>query len=142
VLARIGVRAVCVRRLTQADAPGPQFVTLSPRLALLEASLERAAAVALERRVRLSLRDLPLCVAPRLRPLMAAPESERWLTADGQAAPRGATAPGCPTCPGTPYCAGRAARLRAALRLGRVRPPQPTWRRASPRASPSSATAR
>jgi len=106
VLARSGLRAVCVRRLTQADAPGPQFVTLSPRLALLEASLERAAAVALERRVRLSLRDLPLCVAPRLRPLMAAPESERWLTADGQAAPRGATAPGCPTCPGTPYCAG------------------------------------
>jgi MoaA/NifB/PqqE/SkfB family radical SAM enzyme len=106
VLARLGVRAVSVRRLTQADAPGPQFVTISPRLALLEQSLERAAAVALDRRVRLALRDLPLCVAPRLRPLLATPESERWVAADGSAAPRGASAPGCPSCPGAPYCAG------------------------------------
>lgn len=106
VLARLGVRAASVRRLTQADAPGPSFVTLSPRLALLEASLERAVAVALERRVRLTLRDLPLCVAPRLRPVLAAPESERWVTADGLARPRGETAPGCPSCPGAPYCAG------------------------------------
>lgn len=106
VLARLGVRAVSVRRLTQADAPGPQFVTLSPRLALLEPYLERAAAVALERRVRLAFRDLPLCVAPRLRPLLATPDSERWVGADGTAAPRGAFAPGCPSCPGAPYCAG------------------------------------
>ncbi|HSP96972.1 MAG TPA: radical SAM protein [Candidatus Dormibacteraeota bacterium] len=106
VLARLGVRAVCVRRLTEADAPGPQFVTISPRLALLEQSLERAAAVALDRRVRLALRDLPLCVAPRLRPLLATPESERWVAADGHSAPRGEAAPGCPSCPGAPYCAG------------------------------------
>ena len=106
VLARLGVRAVSLRRLTEFDAPGPQFVTISPRLALLEASLERAAAVALERRVRLALRDLPLCVAPRLRPLLAAPESERWIADDGTSAPRGAHAPGCPSCPGAPYCAG------------------------------------
>lgn len=106
VLARLGVRAVCVRRLTQADAPGPPFVTLSPRLALLEPYLERAAAVALERRVRLVLRDLPLCAAPRLRPLMAPADGELWLGADGQPTPRGAHGPGCPTCPGAPYCAG------------------------------------
>jgi MoaA/NifB/PqqE/SkfB family radical SAM enzyme len=106
VLARLGVRAISVHRLTQADAPGAQFVTLSPRLALLEPSLERAAAIALERRVRLTLRDLPLCVAPRLRPLLAAPDSERWIAADGRALSRGAAAPGCATCPGAPYCAG------------------------------------
>ncbi|MBX3025693.1 hypothetical protein KF840_12370 [bacterium] len=106
VLARLGVRAVSVRRLTQADAPGPQFVTLSPRLALLEPSLEHAAAVALERRVRLVLRELPLCAAPRLRPLLAPPGSERWIGADDTPAAPAAGAPGCPSCPGAPYCAG------------------------------------
>lgn len=105
VLARLGVRAITARRLTEPDAPGAQFVTLSPRLALLEPHLERAAAVALERRVRLSLRDLPLCIAPRLRPLMATPDSELWLRAGG-AAPRAASGPGCHTCPGAPHCAG------------------------------------
>ena len=106
VLARLGVRAVNVRRLTQADAPGPQFVTLSPRLAQLERYLEGAAAVALERRVRLALRDLPLCAAPRLRPLMAPADGEVWLDAAGRAIDRGTHGPGCPTCPGAPYCAG------------------------------------
>jgi MoaA/NifB/PqqE/SkfB family radical SAM enzyme len=106
VLARLGVRAVSVRRLLHADAPGAQFVTLSPRLALLEPYLERAAAVALERRVRLVFRDLPLCVAPRLRPLLAPADAERWVAADGSTALRAACAPGCASCPGAPYCAG------------------------------------
>lgn len=105
VLARLGVRAITARRLTEWDAPGAPFVAQSPRLALLEPHLERAAAVALERRVRLSLRDLPLCVAPRLRPLMAAPDSELWLSADG-AAPRATAGAGCAGCPGAPHCAG------------------------------------
>jgi MoaA/NifB/PqqE/SkfB family radical SAM enzyme len=107
VLARSGVRNICVRRLHALDVDGAaQFVPLSPRLELLGESLESAATLALERRVRLQLRALPLCVAPRLRPLFAAPESELWVLADGSARPRGAFGLGCATCPGAPECAG------------------------------------
>jgi hypothetical protein len=105
VLARVGVRAVCVRRLTGADVEAARFVPLSPRLGLLDVSLERAATVALARRVRLTLRDLPLCVAPRLRPLFAAPDSELWV-GERQVAPRASATPGCASCPGLPRCTG------------------------------------
>ena len=106
VLARVGVRTVCVRRLTAGDADGPTFVPLSPRLSLLEKSLEEAAAVALQRRVRLRLRDLPLCVAPRLRPLFATADSEGWVMPDGTVRTRAEAGIQCPTCPGWPQCAG------------------------------------
>lgn len=106
LLARLGVRTIAVRRLMAHDAEGAAFVPLSPRLAPLEASLEHAATVALERRVRVSLHDLPLCVAPRLRPLFAAPDSEAWVMADGSVRTRGDAGPGCVTCPGPPHCAG------------------------------------
>lgn len=106
VLARLGVRGVCVRRLTAQDTNGAEFVPLSPRLALLEKSLEQAAAAALQRRMRLWLRDLPLCTAPRLRPLFAAPASEAWVMQDGTLRRRAEAGVGCPACPGWPECAG------------------------------------
>jgi MoaA/NifB/PqqE/SkfB family radical SAM enzyme len=106
VLARSGVRSICVRRLHGLDTEGAEFVPLSARLELIGDSLEHAATLALERRVRVRLRDLPLCVAPRLRPLFAAPESELWALPDGSARVRGAAGLGCATCPGMPECAG------------------------------------
>lgn len=106
VLGRIGVRTACARRLTEHDASGPEFIPLSPRLALLGESLAAAAASALRQRVRLRLYDLPLCVAPRLRPLFAAPASERWILSDGRVGPRTEAAPGCASCPSLPHCAG------------------------------------
>ncbi|MBI3784747.1 MAG: hypothetical protein HY270_15245 [Deltaproteobacteria bacterium] len=106
VLARLGVRTMHVRRLTADDVDGPTFVSLSPRLSLLGDSLEEAATVALERRVRLSLRDLPVCVAPRLRPLFAAADSELWVMADGSLRSRNASGQGCAACPERPQCAG------------------------------------
>jgi hypothetical protein len=106
VLARIGVRAISVRRLTARDANGSELVPLSPRLALLEGSLAAAAAAALRQRVRLRIFDLPLCVAPRLRPLFAAPASERWIMPDGSLGSRTEAGPGCATCPGLPHCGG------------------------------------
>lgn len=105
VLARLGVRTIWLRRLTVHDTDSIRFVPLSPRLELLEQSLEQAATAALEQRVRLSLRDLPVCVAPRLRPLFAAPESEAWVL-DGSVQTRVEANPGCATCPGWPQCAG------------------------------------
>lgn len=106
VLARLGVRSLCIRRLTANDADGPEFVSLSPRLDLLGESLEKAAALALQRRVRLVFRDLPLCAAPQLGPLFAAPDSELWILPDGSVRPRAEVGPGCATCPGPPECIG------------------------------------
>lgn len=106
VLARIGVRTICVRRLTERDENGSEFIPLSPRLGLLEDSLAAAAAAALRQKVRLRLYDLPLCVAPRLHPLFAAPASEYWIRPDGSVGPQTETGLGCPTCPGAPRCAG------------------------------------
>ena len=116
VLARIGVRAVCVRRLAAENVDDLAFVPLSPRLSLLEKSLEDAAAAALQRRVRLRLRDLPLCVAPRLRPLFAAPDSERWVLPDGGLRARAEAGVGCATCPGSPHCAAATGRSAAPAR--------------------------
>jgi len=106
VLARIGVRRLNVRRLLASDANGLEFIPLSPRLELLGDSLERAAAVALERKMRLSFFDLPVCVAPRLRRLFAAPGSELWVTPAGDVSARSEAGPGCVDCPGLPECAG------------------------------------
>jgi MoaA/NifB/PqqE/SkfB family radical SAM enzyme len=106
VLARVGVRTVCVRRLTAHDTDGVEFVPLSARLALLEPSLEAAAHVALDRRLRVYLRDLPVCAAPRLRPLFAPADSESWLLPDGSVQTRTEEGLGCATCPGPPHCAG------------------------------------
>lgn len=106
VLTRLGVRAINLRRLTAAQTDGVDFVPLSPRLELLEKSLEQAATVALAQRATLTLRGLPLCVAPRLRPLFAPADGEIWVAADGSTVTDGAPPLGCVTCPGPPHCAG------------------------------------
>ncbi len=106
VLGRTGVGSVTLRRLAAEDANGLEFIPLSPRLELLRESLEEAATVALGRKMRLVLRDLPMCVAPRLRPLFAPFGSELWVSTDGVVAPRSAAGLGCVDCPGEPACGG------------------------------------
>lgn len=106
VLTRVGVRSLCLRRLAAADVDRAAFAALSPRLSLLAGDLERAATTALQRRARLVLRDFPVCVAPRLQRLFAAPGAEVWLGGDGTAGARVAPGPGCPDCPGDAHCAG------------------------------------
>lgn len=106
VLAHSGVRNVCARRLTAAEAPGAEFVPLSPRISGLEGALETAAALSVKRRVRLILRDLPQCTAPRLRAIFAPADSEVWIQGDGSRILRTTADRGCPTCPGAPQCSG------------------------------------
>lgn len=106
VLARVGVRTIQVRRLRERDTDPTLFVPLSPRLSLLNPWLEEAASAALGRRSRLVLRDLPVCVAPRLRRLFAAAGSEGFLAADGTEIPAVPVATTCATCPGLPVCSG------------------------------------
>lgn len=106
VLTRLGVRALRARRVTADETGLVEFVPLSARLELLEKSLEQAATIALERRAILTLHDLPLCVAPRLRPLFAPPDCEIVVLPDGSVQSRADTELGCALCPGLPHCAG------------------------------------
>ena len=106
VLTRAGVRTISLRRLNAVDVSPLEFVFLSPRMSLVADDLERAATTALQRRVRLAIRDFPLCVAPRLRRLFARSDSEVWLTADGSVDARAEPGAGCAACPGAPACAG------------------------------------
>lgn len=106
VLTRVGVRTISLRRLTAVDVEARELVLLAPRLSLLADDLEGAATIALQRKVRLVIRDFPVCVAPRLQKLFARSDAELWLTTDGVVPARVAGGPGCPQCPGAPRCAG------------------------------------
>jgi MoaA/NifB/PqqE/SkfB family radical SAM enzyme len=106
VLTRVGVRTISLRRLTAVDVESRELVLLAPRLSLLADDLERAATIALQRKVRLVIRDFPVCVAPRLQKLFARADAELWLTTEGVVPARAASGPGCPECPGAPRCAG------------------------------------
>lgn len=106
VLTRVGVRSLYLRRLTANHVGAAEFVPLSPRMTLLGPDLEQAATVALQRRAQLSIRDFPLCVAPRLRRLFSPPDQEICITVAGSAADRAETGPRCQTCPGPPSCNG------------------------------------
>lgn len=106
VLTRLGVRTIHMRRLTAAETDGFDMVPLSPRLELLEKPLEEAATLALERRARLVLRGLPICVAPRLHPLFAPPDSEVIVAPDGSVQVCSEAELGCSNCPGLPQCGG------------------------------------
>jgi MoaA/NifB/PqqE/SkfB family radical SAM enzyme len=106
ILARLGVRSVVLRRLTQGDVEPVEFVPLSPRMDLLPESLEKAATVALERRMALTFRDFPLCAAPRLRPLFAVAGSEVWIDGAGNETERSPRGMGCAACPRDARCAG------------------------------------
>ena len=74
-------------------------------MSVIAGDLERAVTVALQRRARVAIHDFPVCVAPRLQRLFAAP-GEAWVAADGTLESRTASGPGCPGCPGVPVCAG------------------------------------
>lgn len=106
VLTQVGVRSLCLRRLTAMDVGASEFVALSPRMTLLASDLERAAAVALQRRARLVIRDFPVCAAPRLQRLFASPDREIWVTSSGAAEARVESGPRCQSCIGPPACNG------------------------------------
>lgn len=106
VLTHVGVRTLCLRRLTAVDVGASEFAALSPRMSLLAEDLERAATIALQRRARLVIRDFPVCVAPRLGRLFAGPDGETWVIGDGAVEHRVEGGSACPGCPGIPRCGG------------------------------------
>lgn len=110
---RLRATALHLRRLVERGHASGEPVMLLPRLGLLEPHLEQAAAVALRRGMRVTLRDFPPCAAPGASALCSPPGHLRWLVAEGVgwramadalqgASPRQR----CGRCPGLPACAG------------------------------------
>ncbi len=112
VAAHVGASALFLRRLVRRGPAVDAFVTLSPRIGLMEPWIEEAASAALRHGMSVNLEGLPRCAAPALPPHVFAPPP-RWLVPSGPAWTRAAAAletPSgqvrCPSCPGPPACAG------------------------------------
>ncbi len=109
LVARLGASAVEFHRVVCRGPAARSFVTLAPRLGLLEPLLHAAVSAAEDHRLAVRVVGFPRCVAPRAAD--AAFGTEAWVVPDGLgelaahlAAP--APLPGCPTCPGRPACDG------------------------------------
>ena len=108
----LAVRTVHLRMIRGRGAAAGEMVMLSPRLALLEPYLARAARASALAGVRLVLHDVPLCAARDAARCRAPHRSVRWLGATArwrQIAALLADPPhvsGCAACPGLPECAG------------------------------------
>jgi len=152
LLLRLGATHVRLRRVRRRGPAAAAFITLSPRLGLLEPFLEEAIQRALDGGATVSLDGLPRCAAPRapagvfaarervVLPAGAGMAALFALLADPPAGPPCPACPGGPTCPGAPadYLAafGRA-ELDSEVDLPPVRPiARPRARGALPEAPP------
>lgn len=139
LLAGLGVSAVRIRRLRRQGPAGQRYVTLSPRLGLLESFLEAAVHRGRDAGVAVTLEGFPRCAAPRVPAGAFAPDGQ-WLVPAGwppDALPQPmAVVPGCGRCGTEPTCAGAPADYVArfgrtefdsetALPLGRPHPRPP-----------------
>ncbi len=125
LFARLGARAVTLRRPVARGPMAGQDITVAPRLALVSKELERAAAVAARSGLHVRVEGFPACTAPGLRPHQLAVGAVRWaLPPQGRwpfLQPRfepPAHERGCATCPGGTACAG--APTDYTLRFGRA----------------------
>lgn len=137
LLGRLGVSRLQVQRLRRRGPAAAAFVTLSPRIGLLEPILEAAAQRAREAGMDLRIEGLPRCAGPRLPAAGLATHFEcehlpedAGLTGLAAALAPEAPAPGCPACPGLPHCAGAPADYVA--RFGRTEIDSETGARPQP----------
>ena len=117
LVARLGVRALWIRRLRAAGAAAADFIALSPRLGMVRAPVEEATLLAEEGGLTVRIEGLPRCTIPGA--------AHRLDTGLEPAAP--AASP-CATCPGLPSCAGAPQDYTARfgwVELWRQAPPQP-----------------
>lgn len=109
LLLRLGVRALRIRRLRRQGPARERFVTLSPRLGLLEPYLEAAVERALTAGCAVVVEGFPHCAAPRVAGAAFGAES-RWVAPAGwppDALPQeGMTMRGCGRCADTARCRG------------------------------------
>lgn len=111
VFARLGAKAVSLRRVTARGPALDDDVALLPRLALLQTELEAAVQIGVRRGVRVSIEGVPQCAAPGTAAWHLAGDAVVWaLPATGPwpfLAPRleaPTSGPGCTRCPGQPVC--------------------------------------
>lgn len=88
---RLGAAGIWLRRVRPQGAAAADFITISPRLGLIRASVEEAVRIAGDLGASLWVSGIPRCVVPG---------AAEQLCADGAAATP------CIACPGAPACAG------------------------------------
>jgi hypothetical protein len=105
-LYRSGIRHVGFRMLEREGASTDAYITLAPRIGLLEPALEAALLVALRHDMKVTLQGLPHCASPRFSYLHRG--ASTIVTPAGVDAPHPTPSPsggcgGCtPECPGAP----------------------------------------
>ncbi len=108
LLVRHGVSAIRFRFLQRRSEAAEDYISLAPRLGLLQPLLEDAVRQALRHDVSVSIEGVPLCAAPSFPGCQLPNEAVEWLYPQGlgPAAPPAGSTPACPGCPGSPACDG------------------------------------
>lgn len=111
VFARLGAKAVVLRRVTARGPVADDDVAIAPRLALIQSELDTAVQVGVRRGLRMMVEGFPQCAAPgsaAWQPatdavVWAMPEESAW-TFLRPAFELPSSGPGCARCPGGPAC--------------------------------------
>jgi MoaA/NifB/PqqE/SkfB family radical SAM enzyme len=111
LFARLGAKAVLLRRVTARGAAANDDVALAPRFGLITGDLEDAVQSAVRSGMRVMVEGFPNCVAPNLAAHRLATDAVVWALphAPGWSflGPRfelPTSEPGCGRCPGRPEC--------------------------------------
>lgn len=109
LVARLGAAGIEFHRVARRGPAARTFVTLSPRLGLLEPDLHAAVTAAIGHGLQVRVVGFPRCAAPRASAGVFGRED--WVVPDGLGALADALAPApaaasCPSCPGPPDCVG------------------------------------
>jgi len=101
---RMGLTGVHIRMIERRGGAYGDYVSLSPRLGLLQPALEAGLRLGLRGRLRVSVTGVPHCTIPEFSEVMQPPPE--WICPDGISPPsETVTHPGaCPDCP--PSCEG------------------------------------
>jgi len=103
-LYRSGIREIRFRMLERRGASTDVYITLAPRIGLLEPAIEAAILVALRHDMKVTLHGLPHCATPRFHDLHR--HDATVVLPEGMTAPESSATPtgGCDGCP--PSCLG------------------------------------
>lgn len=113
LLGRLGVAELDIRPITARGPAEPHYVTLAPRVGLLQPMLESAVSEAVRRGMKVRVHGFSRCTAPGVAPYRVVEGGVTWELVrrapwsflGPHLAPPPATR-GCATCPGSPECAG------------------------------------
>jgi hypothetical protein len=111
LFARLGAKAVVLRRITARGPAGANDVAVAARFGLIQQELETAVQVGVRRGLRVMMEGFPQCAAPGAAAWQLATDAVVWAVPEGGAWPflrpaleLPASGPGCARCPGAPAC--------------------------------------